>query len=214
MVLFGLVPNTSRTQDIDHGEKINLEFMIRAKALGFVIIEDHWVRTFSVGFELRASERFSVVMDAVHFRWMHEYETYPPPNPYIEYRQWDPRNYIAIEARYYPSLGIMPEDTRLYLTCFSKFGTRRVYCEELYTLEEGEVHALHSDFHDIGPAIGFQLGRRFGLDVNMGAAYRQEVKSEEIYHENAPYTYTYNVWDRRWIYNIRVNFFLNISGLR
>ena len=196
---------------VDDTAGSRVEFIVRAKALGFCIIEDNWVRTFSAGFELKAAHRFSIVADAVHFRWMHEQEVNPPPVPYDEWKRFDPRNYAAFELRYYPSLIFMPVKSSLYITCFAKFGTRRIYHEPQYVLVEGDVRSMHSDFHDIGPAIGITLGKRFGFDLNMGAAYRQEVKSETIVHINAPDTYTYNVWTKRWLFNIRVNFFLNLS---
>lgn len=203
LAIFSPILLYSQTED-NLGRR-DFEFILRGKVLGFVIVEDDWARSFSAGCEIRYKEQFSITMDAVHFQWRHEEEI--PPTYLVEPNEWDPRNYAAFEFRYYPRLAFVEQGTRLYLTCFAKFGTRKVYREANYPMTEGSMNRLHSDFHDIGPAVGIQLGDVWGLDINMGGAYRQEVKSEEIFHENAPFTYTYNVWERRWIYNIRVNFF-------
>lgn len=191
----------------------NVEYILRAKALGFVIIEDLWVRSFSIGGELRFRERFSLTADLVHFRWKFEEEVhYDTTNysNYDEYALYDARNYVAFELRYYPVKAIK-DNYRPYLNIFSKIGRRHLHIQENYPSKHDQVIRLNSDFYDLGSAIGLSIGKTFGFDFNMGAVYRWETKSEDIFQKNADPLYTSNVAHNRWDFNIRVSFFYNFS---
>lgn len=195
-------------------EKTNsIELMARAKALGFVIIEDRWARTFSAGAEVRFYDQFSLVVDLVHFRWRNEVEVYTTPDysEYVEFSEYDARNYLATELRYYPKF-FKKYSYRPYGTVFSKFGKRNLNLEENYPLKEGTILRLNSTFYDLGTALGVEIGQRFGFDFNLGVAYRTETKSEDIYHVDEPVSFTKNVSDNRWIPTIRVNFYWNFSS--
>jgi hypothetical protein len=193
-------------------KKRNFECMIRAKALGFVIIEDRWVRSFSAGTELRFFDQFSIVLDYVHFRFRNETEVYTTPDysEYVEYSEFDARNYLATELRYYPRF-FSSFNYRPYVNVSSKFGKRNLYLEDNYPLEEGTVLKLNSQFYDLGASLGMEIGKRFGFDFNLGYAHRFETKSEDIYHEDGTKTFTKNVPDNRWIPNVRVQFYWNLG---
>lgn len=190
------------------------ELMLRGKALGFVIIEDWWVRTFSGGLEFK-HKQISLVADAVHFRWRYEREVHdlPDSSKYSEYSYYNPRNYLALEFRYYPVFKNISETAYPYLCAISKIGNARNYKQEKYPLSEGEVLNGHSVFYDIGAAIGLRTGDIFGFDFNMGALLRTETFNNEIYHKNDPTTFENNVVRTNWRFNIRVNFYINLSRL-
>jgi hypothetical protein len=202
------------TQDLKSGRS-NFEFLLRGKALGYVIIEDTWVRSFSAGGEIRLNDQFSLCADIVHFRWKFEKEVYPEPgnyDDYLEYALYDARNYIALEARYYPA--IFNSKAKPYLNAISKIGGRFIHIQDEYPPDENEVIRLNSDFRDLGASLGVQIGKTWGFDVNMGAAYRWELKNEDIFQADSNPIYTKVISDNRWSFNIRVNFFLNLSLLQ
>lgn len=195
--------------------KMPIEFLARGKALGFVIIEDVWVRSFSVGTEVKLYEQFSLAVDVVHFRWRKEEEVYfgtdfDKSGNYTEYSQYDPRNYLALEGRYYPSF-LQKMKFKPYLTILGKWGKQKTYLEDKYPIKEGTILRSHTRFLDLGPSLGFSYGERFGIDVNVGAVYRQATRSEDIFHLNQPVSFIHDVQQNEWIPNIRVNFFYNFS---
>jgi hypothetical protein len=190
------------------------EVLLRGKALGFVIIEDHWVRSFSAGGEIRFNEQFSLCADIVHFRWKNEREVYSEPGNYENYEEYalfDARNYIAFEARYYPTIFPKTALVKPYLNALGKIGGRFIHIQDDYPPDDMEVIRLNSDFQDLGASLGIQIGRKWGFDVNLGAAHRWETKNEDIYRENMANLYTKEIPDNRWVFNMRVQFFLNLS---
>lgn len=190
-----------------------VQFFARGKALGFVIIEDRWVRTFSLGTEIKLYKRFSLVADVVHFRWRYEEEVHdlPDPEKYSEYSQYDARNYLAFELRYYPQFKRLSDDFMPYINLFSKFGKRNVRNEDKYPVKDKDVIHINGAFQDVGMSLGFEAGSRFGFDFNMGAVYRWENRDEQVFHLNEPLTYNKNVTQNRWMANIRVSFYWNFS---
>lgn len=190
------------------------EFLIRAKPLGFVIIEDIWVRSFSIGTEIRYNKRFSLVADLVHFRWKYEKEVYLTPGNYEDYDEFalfDARNYVALEFRYYPQISKLSDFYQPYINLYSKIGGRFIHVQEGYPLDKNEVYRMNSDFYDIGASLGMQIGEKLGFDFNIGAMHRWETQAEDIYQEDGTTVYTKDVNANRFSPNIRVNFFYNFS---
>ncbi len=212
VLLLLLLPMSGFSQEKRFIPRPTVEYMLRAKALGMVIIEDLWVHSFSIGSELRFYEQFSLVADLVHFRWRYEEEVHdlPDPEEYNEYSQYDPRNYLAIELRYYPTF-LKTDYLSFYVNTFTKFGNRRVYNQDKYPISDGAILRLHSSFYDLGFSAGFEGGEAFGVDVSLGTAYRKELKTEEIFHDNAPTTFIENTHHDRWVPTIRVNFYWNFG---
>jgi hypothetical protein len=194
--------------------RARFETILRFKALAMVAIEDEWAGAVSAGIEFRFFEQFSVLADIVHFSYKHEREV--PINGdvtnYDEYWQKDGRSYGAFELRYYPTF-LKWGKFQLYFNGFSKIGKRFLHTENLYPLQDGEAERLNSSIRDFGTSIGFQAGSTWGFDLNLGAAYRNEIKSEDIFHTNGPTTYTSGVHDDRWLMNIRISLFFNLNKL-
>ena len=215
LIIFYIILSTNLVlaQKEDY-KKTQTEFLLRAKALGFVIIEDRWVRSFSIGGEVRFNERFSVCADLVHFRWKFEKEVYPTPGNYEDYDEYalfDARNYPAFETRYYPRL-LNSTFYRPYATVFTKLGARFLHIQDEYPPDVNEVIRLNSDFTDLGACLGLQFGGKFGFDVNMGIAHRFELKNEDIYLQNGEMQYTSRITDNKWNFAIRVNFYINLTN--
>lgn len=210
ILAFLLIVQTSVAQKEEELKQSNVAIAVRAKVLGFVFIEDEWARSFSAGIEVTLFHHLGVVADIVHFRYKHEREvpingSYN--NGYDEYWQKDARNYCALEIRYYP-FHTPKMIWNPYLNVYSKVGRRFLHTHELYPLEsESEVYRLNSSFYDLGTSLGVKWNKNiFGWDLNIGAAYRDELKAEDIYHEDESWTYTNNVRDARWVPNIRFSF--------
>lgn len=213
-LLFSLIIWTFKSQSQEVESQNKMEYFLRAKVLGNVIIEDIWVRSFSIGTEIRYNKRFSFVADLVHFRWKFEKEVYKTPGNYEDYDEFalfDARNYVALEFRYYPQFSKLSDFYQPYINLYSKIGGRFIHVQDDYPLDKNEVYRLNSDFADIGTSLGMQIGDKIGFDFNIGAMHRWEMKSEDIYQEDGSTTYTKNVSDNRWSPNIRVNFFYNLS---
>ena len=198
----------------DENEYRRFEYFIRAKPIGFVIIEDIWVRSFSIGTEIRYNKRFSFVADLVHFRWKYEKEVYLTPGNYDEYDEfalYDARNYVALEFRYYPQIYKLSDFYQPYVNIYSKIGGRFIHVQDAYPLEKNEVYRMNSDFQDFGASLGMQIGDKLGFDFNIGAMHRWETQAEDIFQEDGSTVYTKDVNANRWSPNIRVNFFYNFS---
>lgn len=212
-----LSTTTLSAQQTDHTESTDrFQFLVRGKALGFVIIEDLWVRSFSIGGEVKLNEQFSLVVDLVHFRWRPEREVYELPGSqgdYDEFSQYDARNYLAFELRYYPQFLRFGDQFMPYVNVFSKVGRRKIWTQDKYPLMDQEVFQQNGVFHDWGISLGFQTGRPFGFDCNIGAAYRTEFRDELIHQIDSPdVLYRDDVHEYRWVPNIRVNFYWNIGA--
>jgi len=195
--------------------QVKMEYIVRFKPLGMVIIEDLWVRSFSAGVELRYNKQFSFVADIVHFRWKYEREVYKTPGnveDYDEYAQFDARNYLAFELRYYPQFKKNISEVRPYINLFSKIGGRFLHTQDQYPLDDQEVFGLNSSFYDLGTSLGCSIGNRFGFDFNVGAVYHWENKNEDVYQKNGPMLFRSSIANNRWIGNIRVSFYYNFNG--
>ena len=199
-------------QENDSDSAKLFSFAGRAKILGFCFIEDEWIRAFSIGGELILKDEISFVADIVHMRYKHEREVPKTPGDYTnydEYWQKDARNYVAFELRYYPKF-VQFENVRYYLNTYSKVGGRFLHTQDLYPLNENEVERLNSHFHDFGTSIGAKIGQRFGFDINLGAAYRNELKNEDRHQTDGSTSYHSNVRHARWVPNIRASFYLHL----
>lgn len=193
----------------------NTEFLLRAKAMGGFIIEDRWMRSFSTGGEVRFYDQFSLVADIVHFRFRNEEEVFDQPDPdyYSEYSEYDSRNYLAIELRYYPPFLKFNESFRMYWNLYSKWGGRHVELQDNYPLKEGTRTRINGEFYDFGTSLGLQGGEFWGVDFNIGAAYRNETRDEDIYHEDGSTSFQGSVEQDRWLLNCRMSLFLNLSAV-
>ena len=215
VVIFGFIlfTNTTFSQQEGLPTEKGTEFILRGKALSMVIIEDRWLSSISLGIELRIKERFSIVADAVYSRYKYEEEVYFGNNyeKYTEFSKYDTRNYLAFEIRYYPKLNWVSNEWKWYINLFSKIGKRNLHVQDQFPREEGDVYRLNGNFNDIGSSIGVQAGKRFGVDFNVGVAYRTESRTEEVFHDQAPFTINEVNNEQRWIGNVRFHFYYNLS---
>ncbi|TNE54902.1 MAG: hypothetical protein EP338_05495 [Bacteroidetes bacterium] len=207
--IFLLTPYQSKAQEVEYSPE-KFDFLLRGKALGIFIIEDLWVRSFSLGGELRIHDQASLVVDLVHFRWRKEREVYPDPlntEVYDEYSQSDPRNYLAVELRYLLFKEKLGPQWTPYVGMLSKIGTRKIWTEELYPLEDGEIIHQQSNFYDLGSAFGIAFGERYGIDFSAGAVLRTEKGTSWILENQEELKGPVN--DRTWQGVVRLNLFYN-----
>lgn len=155
-------------------------FYFRAKAMVMCFIEDLWVRGISLGTEYRPHKNFSISLDAVHLMWRYEEEVNHDPvtNSYDEYEQDEPRNYLALDIKGH-FLNFKSNNSSLYVSAFGRAGEHRIRSNELYPLLDNDKRHLNGNFFDVGVALGsfIHITRNFGIDLHLGAAYRNEFQS-------------------------------------
>ncbi len=146
--------------------------------------------------------------EIVHFRWRYEEEFYKDSSfeNYDEFSEFDTRNYLALEVRYYPKF-LSFENTDIYINCFSKIGERKIRLQDSYPLKENLLVKQFGHFFDLGASLGMEIGNDFGFDFNIGAVFRKENKIKEYYHLNSPISKTDLILDNRWGVNIRTSFY-------
>lgn len=203
----------TNAQEKEISKKSRTEYILRGKAFSSFIVEDVWISSVSLGMEVKFADRFSIVADAVYSRWKFEKEVYIGTNyeEYNEYSKYDTRNYLAFELRYYPKLNWVSYQWKWYFNVFSKIGQRIVHVQNNYPKDEGEIYRIRGTFNDLGLSLGVQVGRRFGFDFNAGAALRTESRTEEVYHDQAPFSLNEINKEQRWIGNVRLHLYYNLS---
>jgi hypothetical protein len=178
----------------------------RAKALAYVIGEDLWPIGVSIGVERKFHPHFSWVFDIAHFKWIIEREVrdYPDAEEYDEYAQRDGRNFLYGEFRYYPFREYNNRINHIYISAYSKLGIRHLRNDENFPLSEDfEPIQIKSKFADVGLNIGYALGTSVTVDINIGYAYRWEIKNQELYRTIGPSEFQYGVKDNRWVMGSR-----------
>lgn len=192
--------------------QLSLEFLVRGKALSFVLIEDNWATSVSVGTEVRLYDKISFLVDLVYFRRRFEEEVFDQPNSnhYSEYSQLDTRRYLAFEFRYFLPRNIPDTIFRPYVNVFNKWGKREWRTEDKFPLKDGDLYQMFAPITDIGTSIGLTTGEsRFGVDFNIGIAYRFESQNIETYLTNGALLYEYNKDVSAFRGNMRLNFYWN-----
>ncbi len=192
------------------------EVFFRAKALGMVIIEDLWVRSFSVGTEYRFANQFAISADYVHFRWRREAEVYKTPGnyeDYDEYSQYEPRNYWAFQLKWYPRAFFDFNGVQPYVSLMYKNGGHKLYNEEKYPLGENTIIGMSGQFHDFGLTVGVLTSGIVGGDISFGWRQRTEQRVEEYHHVNGASTFT-EINEVKYGPVLRLNAYVKIAGFR
>lgn len=214
LILFYGILNSSFGQTTDSiAPKKNspVQWNIRAKALVGGLFEDQFAIAFSAGSELRFKKQFGIVFDVVHMHYTHEREVYKDGSytDYDEYWQRDSRNYCVLELRYYPTF-LSFSGWDMYLNGYSKLGKRFLHTHELYPIATSEIERLNGSLFDVGTSLGLSKQFNFlGFDVNLGAAYRNELRNEDYRLDDGTYLYVSDVRQARWIPNIRFSFYFS-----
>lgn len=192
------------------------EVFFRAKALGMVIIEDLWVRSFSVGTEYRFANQFAVSADYVHFRWRREAEVYTNPGSsedYDEYSQYEPRNYWAFQLKWYPRAFFDFNGVQPYVSLMYKNGGHKLYNQEKYPIQENSLIGISGQFHDFGLTVGLLTSGIVGGDISFGWRQRTEHRVEEYHHTDAASTFT-EINEVKYGPVLRINAYVKIAGFR
>ncbi len=192
------------------------ECFFRAKALGMVIIEDLWVRSFSVGTEYRFANQFAVSADYVHFRWRGEEEVYTTPGStedYDEYSRYEPRNYWAFQLKWYPRAFFDFNGIQPYVSLMYKNGGHKLYLEEGYPDFDNGLIGISGQFHDFGLTVGMLTSGIVGGDISFGWRQRTEHRVEEYYHVDGASTFT-EINEVKYGPVLRINAYVKIAGFR
>ena len=224
LILFLLL--ASFALSAQEAEQSNKSILLRGKASTFFIIEDIYFNNWNIGLEYRFAERHSIGIDFVHFRWRFEHDIYIDgmetgygPDSYSR------RRYLLVDYRYYPFKGLMnSHKIDPYINPFVKMGRRKVWTNEPNTFYTDNdfmnIRNQRSDFTDYGLALGlnynFTENDRIGLDVNIGAVYRE---LRILYEEQ--YDYDTEVFNERfsgnhsyWKFHMRLNLYFKLYKLK
>lgn len=200
-------------------QSYNKGLLLRGKAFGMFIIEDLFFNNYNLGLEYRFAECHSFGIDYVHFRWRREYDIYVDgydsgsgPDAFSR------RRYLLVDYRYYPFRRMMPnKGFELYINPFMKLGRRKIWTNDPYTYysdnDLSSIKDQRSDFADYGFAIGtrvdFGSNNRFGMDVNIGAVYRDvSIRYEEQYdYDSETYIERFSGKRYYWKPHMRLNLY-------
>lgn len=199
--------------------KLQSGFLIRGKALGFVIIEDAFVFNFTAGIEYRFAKYHSIGVDYHFFRnrWEHEVYLDSTYTNYNEYNGYNPRHSAVVDYRFYFPFSISrARSVRPYLQAYGRFGNARIYYEATYPIDSGSVVHQTETFYDVGVTVGLHFGffpkGKAGLDICAGTYRRSKLQNEEYYNPGGDNWMKYDQPLVEWLPIIRVNLFYYLWG--
>jgi hypothetical protein len=204
----------------------NKSISLRGKAFTTAIIEDIYFQNLNTGVEWRFAEKHSVGFDFVHFRWRFEDDIYLDG----EEKGYGPdsfsrRRYLLIDYRYYPFRVLIKEKhIDPYLNPFVKVGERKIWTNDASTFfsehDIPRVKSHRADFIDYGAALGFRYkfkeDGRVGIDVNIGAVYRETRVRYEQRYDSSIDTFSDHYFRKyhNWHPHMRLNIFVKICKLK
>lgn len=157
----------------------------RGKIIYGFVFEDWWMFNFTFGAEYRWHKNHAIGIDYIFFEHFYEQEQYNYPNNpdrYDEYRQKLPRHALLVDYKLYvaplffDNKGIKP-----YVNMYCAAGKAKIFSEEEYKFDEGDIAYEKEKFADTGLALGFRGGDEFGIDVHLGARKRFAKEDIEYY---------------------------------
>lgn len=111
-----------------------------------------------------------------------------------------------------------------YVNPFVKMGRRTIWTNDpetyFYNNHISGVRNQRADFTDYGIALGFRhdfgVSDRFGVDINIGAVYREtRLKYQEQYdYDNLAFVEQYSGTSHSWRGHIRLNLYVKLFELK
>jgi hypothetical protein len=190
-----------------------MKLIVRGKIFGFVLLEDVYVATGTLGLEYRFAKRHSIGSDVAWTKYWNENDSsnVVTGEEYASgFWQHDTRLNFNVDYRFYFYLKSELRDFQgMYLSASHRRGTMKWRSCEDYEFVAGEDIQKDAEIRDFGLALGYRLGggfyKRWGLDTSFGMARRAKTEDYERYISLAQ---TDIVLDRktiRWIPVFRFN---------
>ncbi len=185
----------------------NFSIALRGKLFGFVIIEDNYFSTFTLGTEFLMKGRHSLGLDFTFFGWQNEHDNTGDTALYETYER---RTYAYVDYKYrFLSYKIFD----FYINLYDKMGTYHMWHEgvsEGYNFWEKPSLSDKVDgtFNQVGAGLGLKcyIGNRFYVDVSANGG--------KLFSKNNTLTYDkdkdgsdvqYNVKTNQDIFYMRLN---------
>jgi hypothetical protein len=212
---FGAIVGRSQSKCWDSGMERDpgMRLIARGKIFGFVIIEDVFVATGTLGLEYKFAKRHSIGSDIIWTK--HWYENDSTNQVTGEdygsgFWQDDTRLNFMVDYRFYFSIRNEKCKYRgLYLSTFHRRGTMKWRSCDDYVFRSGEYIRKDAIVRDLGLAIGLRLGGdrcdRWGFDTSFGIAHRNKVEDYQKYESSTEVEYVTDEKSISWIPVIRFN---------
>ncbi len=193
--------------------KEDISISIRGKALSFFIFEDIYFRTGTIGTEIIYKNRHSLGIDISYWRWRFQKDD---PDPLELYDQFKKRTFLYIDYK----LKLLDYDyNKYYLNVYSKVGKYSMW----YKKYENDSSTINTDFinsttkgnfYELGIGIGIKHyisnDKRFGVDISINGASRNDNNNEIIY-DTGIYQINNNVKKQYYVSYLKLNFFYIIK---
>lgn len=212
-MFFSLVCFSAQAQHIEK-DSLRTGVSLRGKIFGFVIIEDWWITSITFGGEYRFAKYHSLGADYLFFKHRYEQEQYNDTTDrtkYVEFSEHNPRQALLLDYRFYiPPRWINAKKIVPYFNLFYAFGKARINHEAEWEFGAGDVVNQKERFYDIGVNLGIRIcfdGRRWGLDIGMGAVSRHKKENVEYYVPGGPNRFVQNHQVMEEKFMMRMNLF-------
>jgi hypothetical protein len=190
-----------------------MKLTARGKIFGFVIIEDVFVVSGTLGLEYKFLKRHSIGADVIWTKYWLENDSIDAVTG-KEYSvgdwQYDTRQNYMVDYRFYFSVrNKLCKYRGLYLSAFHRHGTMKWRSSEEYKFDNGDDIFKDAVYNDLGLAIGLRLGgdrcRRWGIDTNLGMTRRTKVEDYVRYLSDIETDSVINERSIQWLPLLRFN---------
>ena len=163
--------------------KEHLSFNLRGKVFSFVIFEDEYFLTGTLGWEILYNKRHSLGIDATYFRWRYEHDD---DKDVAMWENYERRTYWHVDYKF-KFLDI--KNKQFYLNIYDKIGYYKMwYKPQEYNFINTDTTFLRSKttgtFNEPGIGIGIRSNfneSRFGWDLSANVAKRFNVNDVLTY---------------------------------
>jgi hypothetical protein len=190
-----------------------MRLIARGKIFGFVIIEDVFVATGTLGLEYKFAKRHSIGSDVIWTKYWHENDSTNEATGEeygSGYMQQDTRFNLNVDYRFYFYIRNEKCAYRgLYISTFHRRGTMKWRSCDGYEFASGEDIQRDAVIRDLGLAIGWRVGGdrcgRWGFDTSFGMAERTKIEDSEKYISPVQTEIVLNDRTESWIPVFRLN---------
>ncbi|MEO5645596.1 MAG: hypothetical protein ABIQ40_05995 [Bacteroidia bacterium] len=193
-----------------------ISFVLRGKVFAFVLVEDWFFRTGTLGGEILYKDRHSLGIDATWFRWRTEFDD---DNEVPMYEQYDKRTYLYLDYKF-RFVRINAGD--FYLNAYDKLGHYRMWYKPQ---KHDDVDPNDSFFKSntkgtfIEPGLGFgfkryfnQLNYGFGIDCSANVGRRFSTNNISDYTIPQIAVFADHVKENKYVFYMRLNLFYRFEN--
>lgn len=185
----------------------NFSFAVRGKLFGFVIIEDNYFSTATLGTEFLIKGRHSLGVDFTYFGWQYEKDDIQDSPLYETYER---RTYFYFDYKY---RFLSYKKLDFYFNLYDKIGTYHMWQEgvsEGYnTWEKPWLNdKIDGTFNQVGAGLGFKsyFSEQFYIDISANAGKLFSNNNTIVHDSLGIAEKQYHIKSDKNIFYIRINF--------